>query len=112
MDTLVWGGTGQATVIRPIIEADGHRLVAVHDRDPDLAPPFDDGPLISGEAALAELLARYGSQPLAFAVAIGGDHGAERVAVGGELERRGAKPLTLVHGRAWVAESARLGAGC
>lgn len=112
MDTLVRGGKGHASVIRPIIEADGHRLVAVHDRDPDLAPPFDDVPLISGEAALTELFARYESQPLAFAVAIGGQQGGERVVVGVELEQRGAKPLTLIHERAWVAESARLGVGC
>ena len=112
MDTLVWGGAGQAKVIRPIIEADGHRIVAVHDRDLGLTPPFGDIPLISGEAALAALFARYETQSLAFAVAIGGQRGDERVSVGEALERRGATPLTLLHGRAWVAGSARLGAGC
>ena len=112
MDTLVWGGTGQAKVIRPIIEADGHRVVAIHDRDPDLPPPFDDIPLIAGEAALAALFARYETQSLAFAVAIGGQRGGERVAVGEALEQRGATPLTLLHERAWVARSAQLGVGC
>lgn len=112
MDTLIWGGAGQAKVIRPIIEADGHHVVAVHDQNPDLAPPFDGIPIISGEAALAALFARYETQPLAFAVAIGGQRGGERVSVGDALKQRGATPLTLLHERAWVAESAQLGEGC
>ena len=47
-----------------------------------------------------------------FAVAIGGDHGFERLAVAGKLSSFGLDALTLVHERAWVADTALLGDGC
>lgn len=108
----MWGGTGQAKVIGPIVESHGHRIVAVFDRNPDVPPPFADVPLISDETALAALFSRYRSRPLAFAVAVAGQHGAARVEIGESLEGRGFTPLSPMHERAWVAASAHLGAGC
>lgn len=107
---IFWGGTGQAKVLRPIIEAAGWRLAAVQDRDPDCARPFADLPLLCGEAALDVWLAD--NKVEGFAVAIGGAYGRERLAVGQRLTLRGLKAITAIHARAWVADSATLGVGC
>ena len=47
-NVIFWGGTGQAKVVRPIIEAYGGKLVAVFDDNPKLPPPFPDVPLFYG----------------------------------------------------------------
>ena len=39
---LLYGGTGQAKVVRPIIEYYGSTIDAVIDDTPDLTPPFED----------------------------------------------------------------------
>jgi hypothetical protein len=41
---ILWGGTGQAKVIRPILEAAGHRVVMVFD-NARIVPPFADVPM-------------------------------------------------------------------
>lgn len=112
MDVLIWGGTGQAKVVRPIIERDGHSIVAVYDRNPAVDSPFPDIPLIHDQGDLDGLFNRYAARPLAFVVAVGGRLGADRVDIGDSLCRRGFQPLTVIHERAWVAASASVGEGC
>lgn len=108
---LLWGGTGQAKVLRPILAAQGHDVAAVYDRNPDLLSPFSDVPLLSGMSALDQWLGRNPGTRY-FAVAIGGDKGNDRLEMAAMLGGRGLKPLTAVHVRAWVAETASLGEGC
>lgn len=112
LGVLLWGALGQAKVLRPIIEAAGHAVSAVYDRDPGLAPPFADIPVMTGEEALAAWLAAHRGQGLAFAVAIGGVLGRDRISIANRLISEGLEPFTAVHSRAWVADSARLGDGC
>lgn len=109
---LFWGGTGQAKVLRPIVEAMGYRLRAVVDRQPELTPPFADVAMLRGETALEEWLMANRRTVSAFAVTIGGTAGRDRCAIAAGLIKRGLKPLTAVHQRAWVADSAILGEGC
>ena len=109
---LLWGALGQAKVLRPIIEAAGHSVCAVYDRDPGLAPPFRDILFMTGDSTLKAWLVDHGDRDLAFAVAIGGVYGRERCAIADKLIAEGLRPLTAVHPKAWVADSARLGDGC
>jgi len=111
MKVLVWGGTGQAKVIRPILYRNGHSIIAIFDRNPEIEPPFLDLPLISDLAALERYLDNMCGESLGFVVAIGGRTGRDRVEIGESLLARGLVPLTVVHDRAWVAESAHIGAG-
>lgn len=112
LGVLLWGALGQAKVLRPIIEAAGHTLCAVYDRDQSLNPPFADVPFMTGEEALKAWLADHSDQDLAFAVAIGGAYGRDRCTIADDLVAEGFKPLTTVHPRAWVADTACLGDGC
>jgi len=108
---LLWGGAGQAKVLRPIIESAGWRVRVVYDRNPDLAPPFAGVPLICGEDKLKDWLEEHRDEVSAFAVAIGSD-GRDRCAIARRLIAEGLSPLTAIHPRSWVAETARLGEGC
>ncbi|MGE5537898.1 MAG: acetyltransferase [Gemmatimonas sp.] len=107
---LLWGGTGQAKVLRPVLHAQGYSVAAIYDRNPTLTTPFPDVPLLSG-ATLDRWIADHPSVRH-FAVAVGGDRGRDRIEIADMLEARGFVPVTAVHSRAWVAETATLGEGC
>jgi sugar O-acyltransferase (sialic acid O-acetyltransferase NeuD family) len=110
---LLWGGAGQAKVLRPILAAQGYSVAAVYDRDPQIPHPFLDVPVLSGPSALDdEWLRRNPRIGRFFAVAVGGDRGRDRLAIAEDLIARGLKAVTAVHPRAWVADSAELGEGC
>lgn len=109
---LLWGALGQAKVLRPIIEAAGHSVCAVYDRDPGLAPPFSDIPFMTGDSTLKTWLAEHRDRDLAFAVTIGGAYGRDRCAIADGLVAGGLRPLKAIHSRSWVADSAQLGDGC
>ena len=47
-EIIFYGGTGQAKVVRPIVEYYGSKLVAVFDDSPNLEKPFQDVPLYLG----------------------------------------------------------------
>jgi sugar O-acyltransferase (sialic acid O-acetyltransferase NeuD family) len=109
---LLWGATGQAKVLYEALLGGDAEVLALVDRRA-LASPLAGVPLLLGEAGLdAWLAARGGAAGLLYAVAIGGGRGADRLAVAELLERRGLAPLTIVHRSAFVAQTARLGAGC
>ena len=57
------------------------------------------------------LAQRSRPEDLGFLVAIGGDGGADRLAISAELEALGLRPVSAVHPAAYVARDARAGAG-
>jgi sugar O-acyltransferase (sialic acid O-acetyltransferase NeuD family) len=108
---IVWGGTGQARVLREALGTTA-RIVAVFDNR-EIPSPFADVPIFRGERGLEDWRASYaGPHPVTACVAIGGAHGADRLAMQRMLEVRGYPPLTVVHPRAFVAADAHLGRGC
>ena len=110
MKYLIWGVTGQAKVVRPILEAMGHQAALLVDNDPEVSSPFADLPeVIDGteaETRLADLPEIEG-----FIAAIGGHRGEARVRISSELQRSGRKALAAVHAQANVAATAILGEG-
>jgi sugar O-acyltransferase (sialic acid O-acetyltransferase NeuD family) len=107
---ILWGGTGQAKVVRPILERQGVHVVAVFDDTEGLRPPFTDVPLVHG-SRFDEWRAGH-PDALGFSVTIGNPHGRARLRIAKRLVESGLHPVTAVHHTAWVSESAELGAGC
>lgn len=108
---IIWGGRGQAKVLRPILEHHGYRLVAMFDRDPATPPPFADMALLGGWEAF-ERWAAERTEATVFAAAVGGGHGRDRCGIAARLAAAKLLPVTLVHPRAWVAATADLAEGC
>ncbi len=106
MELLLYGGTGQAKVVRPIVERDGHRVAFVFDRDRSISPPFPCE-MHHDEAALDGLAARCQG----FVVCIGGIRGVARVALSQRLAAGGLIPVSAVHHTAYVADTATYGPG-
>ena len=110
MQYLIWGVTGQAKVVRPILEAGGHQAALLVDNDPEISSPFPDLPeVIGGTEVGSRLAASPGIE--GFIVAIGGDRGEDRVRISAGLRRSGLKPLAAVHQKAMVSATAILGEG-
>lgn len=109
---VMWGATGQAKVLRPIIEKQGCTIARLFDRDPSVLPPFEGVPLDADLAEFEDWLEQNCANLFGFAVAIGGNLGCERLAIAGKLSSFGLGALTLIHERAWVAETAWMGEGC
>lgn len=88
------------------------QLIAVFDNDRRIEPPFDDVPLYFGESAFESWLSCQSSmEEIGFLVAIGGQHGRDRVEIQNHLSTRGLVPLIAKHPTAFVAENCAIGAG-
>jgi sugar O-acyltransferase (sialic acid O-acetyltransferase NeuD family) len=109
---LIWGASGHAKVLRPIIRARNGRVVAVVDRDPALASPFPDAVRLASQKDVRRWYAETGHSGLRFVLAIGGGHGRDRLELASWLIGLGIQPMTLVHPAAFVSETATLMPGC
>ena len=79
MNFVFWGGTGQAKVLREIIDSQNlGRIVAIFDNNPQTPPPFSDVPIFYGVSAFYDFL-KTAPRPLAGVAAIGGARGADRL---------------------------------
>lgn len=79
MNFLFWGATGQAKVLREIVDSQNlGRVVAVFDNNPQTPPPFADVPIFYGLSAFYDFL-KTATKPLAGVAAIGGTRGVDRL---------------------------------
>jgi sugar O-acyltransferase (sialic acid O-acetyltransferase NeuD family) len=108
---IIWGGTGQAKVVRPILEAGGLRVIRVFDNCSSLASPFADVAMGGNWDAFVRWRAANPGDFL-FAVCIAGTRGRERVAIFSQLISHDLSPITAIHRSAWVGASATIGQGC
>jgi sugar O-acyltransferase (sialic acid O-acetyltransferase NeuD family) len=108
---VLWGGTGQAKVVRPILEGRGGRVIAVFDDTVGLKPPFADVPLLHG-SHFADWRKGVDVADIGFSITIGNPHGRARLRIADQLEAAGLTPVTAVHPTAWIAASATVGIGC
>jgi sugar O-acyltransferase (sialic acid O-acetyltransferase NeuD family) len=108
--TIIWGGTGQAKAVRPIIENYGSEVVAVFDDTPDLKPPFPDVQLYCGYEAFRVWI-RNQTGDIGFCIAIGNPHGRVRLKLHQSLVDDGLSPISIAHPTAWVADSAVISPG-
>jgi sugar O-acyltransferase (sialic acid O-acetyltransferase NeuD family) len=111
-EVVLWGGTGQAKVVRPIIEHWGSRVVAVFDDTPGLVPPFRDVPLLLGWAGFQSWKASGdGARDAGFCITIGNPHGRVRLGLHDRLVAEGLRPVSAIHPNAWIEKNAQVGEG-
>jgi sugar O-acyltransferase (sialic acid O-acetyltransferase NeuD family) len=108
---VIWGGTGAAKEVRPIIEHCGARVVAVFDDTPGLESPFPGIPIYYGwDAFVAWLQTQHGGA-LGFCIAIGNPHGRVRLRLHAQIEMQGLSPVTVLHPSAVVERDLIIGSG-
>jgi sugar O-acyltransferase (sialic acid O-acetyltransferase NeuD family) len=107
---ILWGGTGQAKVIRPILEAVGHRVVMVFD-NARIVPPFADVPMGGDWNDFVQWRDKNADE-FSFVVCIGGTRGRDRVNILEGLMSYNLTPITVLHGTAWLADSSYIDQGC
>ena len=111
-DIVLWGATGHAKVLHEALANSGIRIVALVDNR-ELVSPISGIPVLRGESGLEMWLANRGmSSQMRFAVAVGGAHGDDRLALFGLMRRHGLQAQTIIHRNAFVAADAFLGEGC
>jgi sugar O-acyltransferase (sialic acid O-acetyltransferase NeuD family) len=111
-EAILWGGTGQAKVMRPVLEAAGSRVVAVFDDTPGRVSPFPDVPLFEGRTAFEKWVAGRDASRIGVIVAIGNPHGRVRLRIAEHLRGFGLTPLSAIDPSAVIAANARIGEGC
>ena len=83
-NVILWGGTGQSKVIRPLVESlPNHKVVAVFDDTEDLSPPFSDIPLYCGWGDFTEWVTI--NPNCKFVVTIGNPHSIARRDISSKL---------------------------
>jgi len=108
---ILWGGTGQAKVVRPLLEHYGTEVVAVFDDTPNIASPFPDVPLFHGHEGFMRWLGDGDRSDHGFVVAIGNPHGRIRLKLHEFLKSHGLTSVRCVHPTAWIDLSATIGEG-
>jgi sugar O-acyltransferase (sialic acid O-acetyltransferase NeuD family) len=108
---ILWGGTGQAKVVRPIIEHYGSKVVAVFDDTPNLPPPFPDVPLHLGREGFHRWITTQNRAELGFCITIGNPHGRVRLKFHDLLITEGLRPISIAHPTAYIAKNAVVGPG-
>jgi sugar O-acyltransferase (sialic acid O-acetyltransferase NeuD family) len=93
------------------LETPARRLVALFDNNPAVASPFPGVPLYHGPDGFLSWLAEDGGKDVGFLVAVGNEHGRDRLSLQDYLSGHGLSPLTAIHPTAFVAASATVGAG-
>lgn len=109
---VIWGSAGHAKALADAIAEAGGRVVAVFDNNPIAEKALPDADLIIGKAGFEAWAAAADPAAHRGLVAIGGHHGRARIEMLALFRAAGVQLPALIHGRAYVAPSARLGDGC
>lgn len=109
---ILWGSAGHAKVLDATIRELGGRVVAVFDRDPDAERALPEAEFFVGDAGFEAWHERRDDvSTYRGLVAIGGARGRDRVEIGAKFFAAGIAMPSLVHPKAHVCSTARLGAG-
>jgi sugar O-acyltransferase (sialic acid O-acetyltransferase NeuD family) len=108
---VVWGAKGHALVLAEFASAAGYRVAVLVDNDPERASPLAGVPLVHGAEGLDSWMTSHSGEADAFAIAIGGNRGGDRLALHDLLGQRGLYPATLIHPAGYVASDARMAPG-
>ena len=106
---IIWGGTGQATVVADIIGR--KRILAIFDNNTEVLSPLKDIPIFYGEQGFQKWhQSRYqeGKQ-ISYVTAIGWNKGNAREEISGLLLSYGYVSINVIHKSAVVSQSAKLG---
>ena len=108
---ILWGATGQAKVLYEFSNKT-YQIIALMDQDTTVLSPFSTIALYHDWSALKKEVLAAMTEPIYFAIAIGGIYrGKDRLHLQEMLISEGLQPVNLIHPTAYQATTARLGQG-
>jgi sugar O-acyltransferase (sialic acid O-acetyltransferase NeuD family) len=110
-EIILYGGTGQAKVVRPIIEYYGSKVIAVFDDTENLNQPFENIDLFTGYESLLKWKETINVNEIGFVITIGNPNGNFRLDLHEKLIKEGLKPVTIIHPEAIIADNCEIRAG-
>lgn len=110
-DVVVFGATGHARMLKPILDRLNVRIRVLYDRNQDVQPFIPTVPMVRSREAFIAWLAGYRFRPLGAVVAIANPHAEDRLEFLTWLAGFGLPPVTLLHPSAWVEDDVEIGAG-
>jgi sugar O-acyltransferase (sialic acid O-acetyltransferase NeuD family) len=110
-DAILWGASGQATVLWECLTLLGLKVVAIFDNNENLVSPIPEIPFYPGKEFGYWLKQRDPAHLTGFSVAIGGDKGRDRIQIHHFLESNGLYPLTVLHPNSYISNSAKIESG-
>ena len=110
-EVIIYGGTGQAKVVRPILESQHYKIIAVADDTPDIESPFKDIPFLNGYENLLSWTADLDKSKIGFVLAIGNPHGEIRLKLQKKLEEIGLTSIPVIHESAIIYGDCEIGQG-
>ena len=108
---LIYGGTGQAKILRVIVEYYGSNVSVVIDDTPGLPSPFPDVPIFEGWDGFKHWIKGQNREKIGFLVAIGNPHGRARLRLHEALVAEGLQAVTIAHPTAWIDKNVKIGEG-
>jgi sugar O-acyltransferase (sialic acid O-acetyltransferase NeuD family) len=109
-NVLIYGGTGQAKVIEPILDQRGFAIRVVIDETPKLKSPYKDIPIVTTLSQYENWLKKTKIKIDSFLVCIGNPHAKERISISQKLIKKGLNPLSAIHPTA-IIETIKTGKG-
>jgi sugar O-acyltransferase (sialic acid O-acetyltransferase NeuD family) len=110
-EVIIYGGTGQAKVVRPILESQHYKIIAVADDTPDIEPPFKDITFLNGYENLLRWTADLDKAKIGFVLAIGNPHGETRLKLQKKLEEIGLTSIPVIHESTIMYDDCEIGQG-
>jgi len=98
-------------VVRPILESQNYKIIAVIDDTPDREPPFQDIPFLNGYENLLRWIADLDKSSIGFVLAIGNPHGETRINLHKKLEEIGLISIPVIHESAIIYDDCEIGQG-
>lgn len=108
---ILYGGTGQAKVVRPIIEHQGISVIAVFDDTEGLPSPFADVPIYCGFASLVKWSKVNDTSNIGFVICIGNPNGTVRCEIADKVSKLGFSPFPVVDPSAIISSNSIIGEG-
>jgi len=110
-NVILYGGTGQAKVVRPIIEHYGDKVVAVFDDTTELDPPFEDVPLYCGYESFLNWKDNNDPSKTGFVITIGNPHGDVRLMLHNKFVEYGFIPYDVIDPSAIISKNCSFESG-
>jgi len=108
---VLFGGTGQAMQVKPILEYYGSTVIAIIDDTKGLKSPFPDVPIFGGYEHFTEFYNSSQFGETGFCLTIGNPNGHIRIRLHNKLSNDGFIPISIAHETAWINEDVTIGLG-